>query len=94
MCLTMKWEHNKGSSICTSTAYEGFETPYVFDNEVRAILDLDGSTASTKAHYTVVCPLGGTQHHVRSEKTSRIVIRTHQYAHLQHMKVVKHLICV
>ena len=50
--------------------------------------------------YTVVCPSGGKQDSRKitnslslADRISRNMVWTHPYAHPQHVKVVKHLVC-
>jgi hypothetical protein len=53
-------------------------------------------------HYDVVCPLGDNHNsrkdfkNLTDKSSGRVLIRvkTHRYAHPQHLKVVKHPICV
>ncbi len=84
------------TSICTSTAYKGCQTPYIYNMDVRWIWV--GSTASiTSFHHHIsaeTCPDLWQNSTSSVNMSGRSVVWTHPYAHPQHIMVVKHLLYI
>jgi hypothetical protein len=87
------WGHG---SICTSTAYKGCQSPYIYNMDVRWIWV--GSTASITSfhhHISAVTFPDLWQNSTSSVNMSgHNVVWTHPYAHQKHIMVVKHLLYI
>ncbi len=79
------------SSICTSTAYEGWVSPFMGLTKKWEASWIGLKTR--KQQYVVVSPWGGTQNS-RGKFLAVVVVRKSKviYAHPQHMRVVQHLL--